>query len=333
MRAALLQAYASAPVVGSRPAPEGATVVAVSVAPVVPLDLLCASGTSYLGEPALPYVPGVQGVGRVVQSPALAAGTRVWFATSAGMAPGDGSLAETCAVAADDVVPLAGAVADEDAAAIGTSGIAAWMCLTWRAGLQPGERVLILGAGGTVGQAAIAAARSLGAARVVAVCRSAAAESRAARAGADEVVRLAESDTADPVSLGQRFVAAARGAVDVVVDPVFGPLASAACLALASGGRLVNLGGLGGDGAQLSSAVLRARSASVLGYTNNAITPAQRAVGARRGPCAGGVGFAGRRPAGPRARRRGNGVGGGGPQRRRPPAGPDRLEPPLLGHV
>ena len=119
--------------------------VAVSVAPVVPLDLLCASGTSYFGEPALPYVPGVQGVGRVVRSPSLEAGTRVWFATSAGMAPGDGSLAETCAVAADDVVPLVDAVADEDAAAVGTSGIAAWMCLTWRAGLQPGERVLVLG--------------------------------------------------------------------------------------------------------------------------------------------------------------------------------------------
>ena len=72
--------------------------VAVTVAPVVPLDLLCASGTSYFGEPALPYVPGVQGVGRVVRSPSLEAGTRVWFATSAGMAPGDGSLAETCAV-------------------------------------------------------------------------------------------------------------------------------------------------------------------------------------------------------------------------------------------
>ena len=76
--------------------------VAVTVAPVVPLDLLCASGTSYFGEPALPYVPGVQGVGRVVRSPALEPGTRVWFATSAGMAPGDGSLAETCAVVADD---------------------------------------------------------------------------------------------------------------------------------------------------------------------------------------------------------------------------------------
>jgi NADPH:quinone reductase-like Zn-dependent oxidoreductase len=281
VRAALLQAYASAPVVGSRPSPEGETVVGVSVAPVVPLDLLCASGTSYFGEPALPYVPGVQGVGRVVRSPTLQVGTRVWFATNAGMEPGDGSLADACAVAADDVVTLDEAVADEDAAAIGLSGVAAWMCLTWRAGLQPGERVLVLGAGGVVGQTAVAAARSLGAARIVAVCRSAAAESRAARAGADEVVRVAEAETADPVALGQRFVAAAGGPVDVVVDPVFGPVASAACLALASGGRLVNLGGLGGDGAQLSSAALRARSASVLGYTNNAIMPAQRAAALR----------------------------------------------------
>ena len=55
----------------------------VTAAPIVPLDLLCASGTSYFGEPALPYVPGVQGVGVVVA--ALAAGTRVWFATTAGM--------------------------------------------------------------------------------------------------------------------------------------------------------------------------------------------------------------------------------------------------------
>ena len=69
-------------------------------APIVPLDRLCASGTSYFGEPPLPYVPGVQGVGVVAESDAYAVGTRVWFATSAGMAPGDGSLAEWCAVPA-----------------------------------------------------------------------------------------------------------------------------------------------------------------------------------------------------------------------------------------
>jgi NADPH:quinone reductase-like Zn-dependent oxidoreductase len=273
VRAALLEAYGSAPVAGVREAPTGgAAIVEVVVAPIVPLDLLCASGTSYFGQLPLPYVPGVQGVGVLAET-----GARVWFSTSAGMAPGDGSLAEACAVAADDVVPLPDGVADEDAAAIGLSGVAAWMCLTWRARLEPGERVLVLGAGGVVGQAAVAGARRLGASSVVAVCRSAAAEARARRAGADAVVVVAESDTADVVALGERFVAAGGGPVDVVVDPVFGPSAAAACRALAPGGRLVNLGGLGGDGAELSSAVLRARSASVLGYTNNAITPAQRA--------------------------------------------------------
>src|SRR5256885_10473503 len=50
---------------------------------LVPLDLLCASGTSYFGPPAVPYVPGVQGVGVVERSGTVAPGTRVWFATSA----------------------------------------------------------------------------------------------------------------------------------------------------------------------------------------------------------------------------------------------------------
>jgi hypothetical protein len=47
---------------------------------------------------------------------------------------------------------------------------------------------------------------------------------------------------------------------------------------LAPFGRLVNIGGLSGDTAEFSSAVLRSRSADVLGYTNNALTPAQRAA-------------------------------------------------------
>ena len=54
-----------APVTCSRP---GSTLVRVTAAPVVPLDLLCASGTSYFGVPATPYVPGGQGVGTVVES-------------------------------------------------------------------------------------------------------------------------------------------------------------------------------------------------------------------------------------------------------------------------
>lgn len=278
MRAALLRAYAAPPVLAEHPRPScpaGGALVQVHAAPIVPLDRLCASGTSYFGEPPLPYVPGVQGVGVVAESADHALGTRVWFATSAGMAPGDGSLAEWCAVPAADLVPLDADVPDGAVAAIGTSGIAAWMALTWRAGLASGERVVVLGASGAVGQVALAVARELGAARVVAVCRSKSAVERARECGAHEVVVL--DPTEERAGLTGRLVEAAGGPVDVVIDPVFGEPAAAAALALGPGGRLVNLGGSAHDLAEFSSAALRGRSLSILGYTNNAISPEQRA--------------------------------------------------------
>ncbi|MGY2004746.1 zinc-binding dehydrogenase [Blastococcus sp. SYSU DS1024] len=276
MRAAVLHAPGETPQLREHPDPvPGAerTVVRVTAAPLVPLDLLCASGTSYFGRPAVPYVPGVQGTGVVEDGPGAAPGTRVWFSTAAGMAPGDGSLAERCAVAAGDLVPVDADVPDAALAALGLSAVAAWMSLTWRGGLRPGEHVLVLGAGGAVGQAAVGAARLLGAGRVVAAARSAAARERALAAGADAVVAL----DADVETLAARFADATGGRLDLVVDPVFGAAATAASRALSAGGRLVNLGGASGDTAEFSSAVLRGKSASVLGYTNNALTAAQRA--------------------------------------------------------
>ncbi|MGA8247426.1 MAG: hypothetical protein WB797_11010, partial [Nocardioides sp.] len=135
MRAAVLHTPGSPPRYDEHPAPmaaAGSTLVRVTAAPVVPLDLLCASGTSYFGVPATPYVPGGQGVGVVEESSAFAMGARVWFFTPAGMRPGDGSLAELCLVPDADVVPLEASVSDELAAALGLSGVAAWMALSWR---------------------------------------------------------------------------------------------------------------------------------------------------------------------------------------------------------
>ena len=275
MRAAVVRAPGSPPEHAEHPDPvavSGRTLVRVTAAPITPVDLLCASGSSYLGAPTMPYVPGVQGVGVVESSGRLPAGSRVWFATSAGMAPGDGGLAERCSVADDDLVPLATDAPDAAVAALGHSAVAAWMALTWRGRLQPGERVVVLGAGGAVGQVAVGAARVLGAGQVVAVCRSAAAQERARACGADAVVPL----TGDADALAAALAEACDGAVDVVVDPVFGTAATAAARVLAPGGRLVNLGGASGDEAVFSSSVLRGRSAEVLGYTNNALTPAQR---------------------------------------------------------
>jgi NADPH:quinone reductase-like Zn-dependent oxidoreductase len=277
VRAAVLHTPGQPPAFDEHPAPtaeRGRTLVRVTAAPLVPLDLLCASGTSYFGRPRTPYVPGVQGVGVVERSETLTEGSRVWFATSAGMAPGDGSLAELCSVPDVDAVPLEADVSDPVAAAIGLSGVAAWMALSWRAALQPGETVLVLGGGGAVGQAGIGAARALGAGRIVAVARSEEAQGRARDAGAHAVVPL-DADV-DVDELAARLGTATEGSADVVLDPVFGIAATAASRVLAHGGRLVNLGGAAGDEARFSSAVLRARSASVLGYTNNALTPEQR---------------------------------------------------------
>src|SRR6476620_11839575 len=121
MDAAAQIEYGAAPRFGRHPDPEplpGNSIVRVSAAPIVPLDLLCATGTSYFGPPPLPYVPGVQGVGTVVAGGNPPAGTRVWFATDAGMRPGDGGLATAAVVDRDEVVPLPAGVADADAAAL-----------------------------------------------------------------------------------------------------------------------------------------------------------------------------------------------------------------------
>jgi NADPH2:quinone reductase len=278
MRAGIVTECGVPPTVGRRERPEparGRVLVATTAVPLTPLDLLCASGTSYFGRPELPYVPGVQGVGRVAESTTLPTGTRVWFATSAGMAPGDGSLAEVASAREADVVPIEHDVEDGLVAALGLSAVAAWMVLHRTAGLRAGESVLVLGAGGVVGQVALQAARLGGATRVVGACRSPGAAERAAAAGADAVVRLDEGD--DVAGLVPRLTDALDGDVDVVVDPLGGVPASAALLCLAPHGRLVNLGGSAGDRATFSSAHLRSGSRRILGYTNNDLTTEERA--------------------------------------------------------
>ena len=249
------------------------TVIAVAAAPITPLDVLCAAGRSYFGPPALPYVPGVQGVGTILDSRHLVSGTPVWFATDAGMRRGDGSMARRCVARDVDVVPLPAEADLFLVAALGLSAVAAWMALTWRGAMQAGETVIVLGAGGVVGQVAVQAARLNHAGRVVAACRFPASAARARELGADEAVLL---DT-DVDRLTDRFAQATQGGADLVVDPLFGHPAEAAARALKPTGRLVNLGGSAAPTATFDSATLRSRSLQLLGYTNNALTTAQRA--------------------------------------------------------
>ncbi len=297
MRAATIRTCGQPPTVTTREAPEqpdGTALVGVIAAPITPLDVLCATGTSYFGTPALPYVPGVQGVGvverastnpgsveragtnsgSVERGATIPGGTTVWFSTTAGMRAGDGSMADYCVVPESDLVPLPDGVEAPLVAALGLSAIAAWMALTWRGELRAGEQVVILGAGGVVGQVAVQAARLHGARRVIAACRSRAGRERAYELGADAVVDLSGAD--DVGTLAVRLLEACDGPVDLVLDTLFGLPAAAAARTLRPHGRLVNLGSSAGETAPFDSATLRSRSLRVLGYTNNELTAEQK---------------------------------------------------------
>jgi NADPH:quinone reductase-like Zn-dependent oxidoreductase len=283
MRAAVLRQHGAPPEYGEHPAPdagEGQALIRVTAAPVNPLDLLCASGTSYFGVPALPYVPGTQGVGHVAASHRIAAGQRVWFSGSAGMKPGDGTLAELCVAQDAALVPLPDDVEDDLVAALGLSAIAAWMALTWRGGLQMGESVLVLGASGAVGQVGVQAARLLGAGRVIAACRDPHGRRRATELGADAAVDLSGAGRSgdDVGEIAARLRDAAAGRLDLVVDPLWGKPAEAAIRVLSPHGRLVNLGSSAGADARLGSSTVRSAMISVLGYTNNALASDQKAA-------------------------------------------------------
>jgi NADPH:quinone reductase len=214
----------------------------------------------------MPYTPGVQGVG-------VLDGRPVWFPTSAGSKPGDGSMAALAVARAVEVVELPAGADPVAIGALGLSAVAAYLALTWRGELAAGEQVIVLGAGGVVGQAAVQLARTAGARRVVAGARSAAAQARAAKAGADAVVAL---DTDDVGELAARFGEALDGAADLVLDPLFGLPAAAAARTLRAGGRLVNLGSSASETCPIESATLRGKSLRLLGYTNTELTSEQR---------------------------------------------------------
>jgi NADPH2:quinone reductase len=278
MPAAVISKYATPPEHVSRPIPRrepGQALVQVTAAPISPLDRLCATGTSYFGPPQLPYIPGTQGIGIVMEADRLTPGQRIWFSCDAGMKPGDGSMARYCVIDESSALALPDEVADDLAAALGLSAIAAWMALTWRGHLQPGEQVLILGASGAVGQVAVQAAKLLGAGRVIAASRDEEARLRSLSHGADATVDLNGDDVEE---ISKRIAAACDGPLHLVVDPLCGIPAEAALRVLALEGRLVNFGSSAAPSARFESATLRSKLHTIIGYTNNALTPQQKAA-------------------------------------------------------
>jgi NADPH2:quinone reductase len=257
MRAAVIEHYGEPPVLREMPEPktDGTGVVEVIAAPLNPVDLSIASGKFYAGSPPPPYVPGGEGVGRLLQNGN--AGPRVYFRA----AMPNGSLAERAVVSRNETVSIPDAVPDGVAAGLGIPGIAAYLALTRRAQLKAGETVLVLGASGVLGAIAVQLARLLGAGRIVAGARDEQALARSRGLGADATVDLQQVD-----GLTERIREASGGQLQVVIDPIWGIPGVAALEAMSPFGRFVQLGQSAGPEAVVKSGVVRGRYLSILGY-------------------------------------------------------------------
>lgn len=269
MRAAILKRVGQPPVPGEAAEParaSGQALVRVAAAPLNPIDLSIGGGRFYAGPPNVPYVPGQEGVGTVLEGESLAPGTRVWFVTGAGY-EGDGALAEKALALEERAVELPKAIDDALASCLGVAGLAAWLALEWRAELREGETALVLGASGAVGQIGVQAAKLMGAARVVAAARDEEALGRARALGADATVRLTEHSTTDELAGALRE--AAGGEIHVTLDPLWGEPAVAAAKAAAPFGRLVHVGQSASPDATLPSAAVRGKSLAILGHSNH----------------------------------------------------------------
>jgi len=236
---------------------KAATVVEVIAAALNPADLAIASGKFYTGPPPLPYVPGGEGVGRLLQNGT--AGPRVFFRA----AFPNGSLAERAIVSGGQTVAIPDGVPDGLAASLGTPGIAAYLGLTQRAQLKAGETVLILAASGVLGGIAIQVARLLGAGRIIAGARNEQGLARSIELGAHATVDLKQTD-----GLTERIREASGGQLNVVIDPVWGVPGVAALEAMSPFGRFVQLGASAGAEAIVKSGVVRGRYLSILGHSN-----------------------------------------------------------------
>lgn len=216
---------------------EGQVVISVTHAGVNYPDLLVMTG-KYQNLPARPFVPGKDAAGTIaVLGPGvqgLKVGDRVVAQVEFG------AFAERTLAAAASCYPLPDSISDADAAGMGLVYQTAYFALVERGQFKKGEIVLVNGAAGGVGGAAIQLVKALGGTALAGVAGAEQAE--AARAlGADHIIDLSAPDLRE--SLRQQVFACTGGhGADVVLDPLGDEIFDAAIRAVAWCGRLVCIG-------------------------------------------------------------------------------------------
>lgn len=264
MKAAVLHELGKAPCCEEFADPtagEGEALIWVRAASLKAVDRQMASGAHYASPRDLPVVCGTDGVGD------LEDGTRVFFG---GSRRPYGAMAERAVAPRGYCFRVPAGLDDDTAAALPNPGVSAWLSLTHRAQLAPGETVLILGATGVTGQLCIQIAKRLGAGRVIGAGRNQRVLERLGELGADATIQLDQPEESLRHALARE---AEQTGFDVVIDYAWGHPTEVLLAALAKtefavvGGetRLVQAGENAGPAITLPAAVLRSTALTILG--------------------------------------------------------------------
>ncbi|MFD4404927.1 NADPH:quinone oxidoreductase family protein [Nocardia sp. NPDC058499] len=243
----------------SRPVPvpgAGQARVRVRAAAVNFPDVLLIAGKYQVGVPT-PFIPGSEFAGEIV---ALGPDCEEWTVgdrvTGTGLY---GAFADQIVVSAATLTPVPGGVDDHTAAAFGVAHRTAYHALRSVARVQAGDTVIVLGAGGGVGLAAVQLAVSLGA-EVVAVASSAAKLATAHSYGAHHLIDHR------PGGLRDALRAAVPDGATAVLDPVGGVLSEPALRSLAPGGRFVTIGYASGTVPRIPLNLVLIKGVTIAGF-------------------------------------------------------------------
>lgn len=217
-------------------------------------DTLLVNGT-YQEKPPLPFTLGMEICGTIKE---LGQGvTHLRLGQRVAVFAGSGGLADYGCFDAHACVPIPDEMGETVAAAFlityGTSHVA----LDYKAHLKPGERLLVLGAAGGIGLAAVELGKLMRA-EVIAVARGDKKLAVAKAAGADHLINSETDDIRDCVR--------ALGGADVVYDPVGGDQFKAAMRAANPEARLIPLGFASGEIPQIPANILLVKNLSVIGF-------------------------------------------------------------------
>ena len=240
-------------------ASQGEKLVTVTAVGLHPIVKSLAGGTHYGSTGELPFVPGLDGAGK------LEDGSHVFF----GMARGPFGTFAQRSLASWMCIPLPVGLDDATAAGIANPAMSSWAALMGRAKFIAGESVTILGATGVAGKLAVQVAKRLGARRVVAAGRNPQALEMLKDLGADAVIPLDQPDDSLVAAFRNEY---AKEGVDVVLDYLWGHPAECLLDAISQKGsrkaarvRFVQVGASAGATIQLHAAALRSSGLELLG--------------------------------------------------------------------